>query len=99
MDLPSCNTGTICGHKSATQIFQNVPCQYGEGEYFLSIERLLVLVPFLANNPDFHSTFNSTMIPTGRDMDGLLTEVDRNRTVQYFTLEDVEKAGKEKAVP
>ncbi|CAD7925119.1 unnamed protein product [Amoebophrya sp. A120] len=40
LPLSSCKTDVTCDLKSATQIFGNIPFQYGEGGFFLSIEML-----------------------------------------------------------
>ncbi len=37
LPFSSCKTGAICDLKSATQIFENIPSQYGEGGFFLTI--------------------------------------------------------------
>ncbi|CAD7931563.1 unnamed protein product [Amoebophrya sp. A120] len=49
VELPSCKTDAICGHKSATQeIFENLPRQYGEGGFFLTIAAVLQLKRLLS---------------------------------------------------
>ncbi len=37
LPFSSCSTDVICDLKSATQIFENIPFQYGEGGFFFTI--------------------------------------------------------------